>query len=187
MRNAMSSPASLITRAAFDAAKRKAVEQRWSNRLPVEEFLQQGGVLGTPSKSIPILDVRAPCEYAKGHVPGAISVPLFDDDERAEVGTLYKRNGHDSAVRRGLQIVERKGWEELLSNVPALCEGDGACLPRCCPLLPAAHCLRLTAPRTCGGLIAPPASPTFTVLSCAQTCSSTAFAAACAPAGWRTS
>ena len=123
----LSSPASLISRAAFDAAKAAAVEQRWEHRLPVDEFLRRGGLVGPSAGSgaaVPILDVRAPCEYAKGHVPGAISVPLFDDDERAEVGTLYKKAGHDSAVRRGLQIVERKGWDELLSGVPALCEGD---------------------------------------------------------------
>ena len=68
--------------------------------------------------------MRAPCEFAKGHIPGAVNVPLFSDDERAEVGTLYKRNGHDSAVKRGLQIVERKGWERLLEGAPSLREGD---------------------------------------------------------------
>lgn len=120
----LSSPASLITRAAFDAAKVAAVEQRWEQRLPINEFLRKGGLIGGGEKKVPILDVRAPCEFEKGHLPGAISVPLFDDDERAEVGTLYKRNGHDTAVRKGLQIVERKGWEELLKAVPALCEGD---------------------------------------------------------------
>ena len=121
-----SSPASLITKAAFDAAKVAAVQQKYDQRLPIEAFLQLGGLLGAARAGAnpPILDVRAPCEFAKGHIPGAINVPLFDDEERATVGTLYKRHGHDTAVKRGLQFVDRKGWEELLSNVPALCEGD---------------------------------------------------------------
>lgn len=124
----LSSPSSLITRAAFDAAKAAAVEQKWTQRLHIKAFLQQGGLLpgaqADGAAAPPILDVRAPCEYAKGHVPGAISVPLFDDDERAEVGTLYKKRGHDVAVARGLEIVERKGCEALLAGVPSLCEGD---------------------------------------------------------------
>jgi tRNA 2-selenouridine synthase len=52
----------------------------------------------------PILDVRAPNEYAHGHIPGAISFPLFTDEERAIVGTLYKHEGHDRAVLEGLRI-----------------------------------------------------------------------------------
>ena len=123
----LSSPASLLSRAAFDAAKAAAVEQRrWHHTLGVEPFLQRGGLLGAEAPAAPsvILDVRAPCEFERGRIPGAINVPLFSDDERAEVGTLYKRLGHDAAVRRGLEIVEATGWERLLQDVPALCEGD---------------------------------------------------------------
>ena len=40
------------------------------------------------------------------------------------MGTLYKKEGHDVAVARGLSIVEAKGWERLLEGVPSLCEGD---------------------------------------------------------------
>ena len=122
----LSSPASLISKAAFDAAKVAAVEQKYDQRLPIEAFLQRAGLIGSPQTDTrpPIIDVRAPIEFAKGHLPGAINVPLFDDNERAIVGTLYKKHGHDTAVKRGLDIVTRKGWEALLANVPALCEGD---------------------------------------------------------------
>ena len=105
-------------------AKRLAVEQTWPHKLGVEDFLQRGGRLpsggegggagGVGAAAAPIIDVRAPCEYAKGHVPGAISVPLFTDDERAEVGTLYKQVGRDAAVERGLELVDAKGVERLL-------------------------------------------------------------------------
>ena len=36
-----------------------------------------------------IIDVRAPAEYAEDHVPGAISLPVLDDTERARIGTIY--------------------------------------------------------------------------------------------------
>lgn len=41
--------------------------------------------------SSPILDVRSPLEYLNGHIPGALNFPLFTNEERAEVGTLYKK------------------------------------------------------------------------------------------------
>lgn len=41
-----------------------------------------------------LLDVRSPGEYALGRVPGAINLPLFTDDERAMVGTVYKQKVH---------------------------------------------------------------------------------------------
>lgn len=57
---------------------------------------------------VPILDVRSPGEYAHGHIPGAISFPLFTDEERAKVGTRYKLNGKDSAFLLGLEFVGPK-------------------------------------------------------------------------------
>ncbi len=55
-----------------------------------------------------LLDVRAPAEYAAGHIPGAISFPLFTDAERAEIGTLYKQENPQSAFLRGLELVGPK-------------------------------------------------------------------------------
>lgn len=56
----------------------------------------------------PIIDVRSPGEYQKGHIQHAVNLPLFDDAERAEVGTIYKQKGRDHAVLRGLEIVGPK-------------------------------------------------------------------------------
>ncbi|MDR0996385.1 MAG: tRNA 2-selenouridine(34) synthase MnmH [Zoogloeaceae bacterium] len=39
-----------------------------------------------------LIDVRSPAEYAEDHIPGAINLPVLDDDERREVGTLYAQN-----------------------------------------------------------------------------------------------
>ncbi len=52
-----------------------------------------------------VLDVRSPEEYRRGHIPGAVSFPLFSDTERAEVGTLYVRQSRLAAVERGLEFV----------------------------------------------------------------------------------
>lgn len=59
-------------------------------------------------KSLPIVDVRSPGEFADGHIPGAINIPIFDDDERAIVGTLYKSKGRVPAIEKGLEIVGPK-------------------------------------------------------------------------------
>ena len=130
-----SSQAGLLSLDQFERAKQLAVEEKWSNALPVESFLRRGGLLPNEDRSlaqrIPVIDVRAPCEFEKGHVPGAISVPLFTDNERAEVGTLYKKAGHDEAVHRGLEIVTAKGWEKLLAPVAPHLSEDGEVLVYC--------------------------------------------------------
>ena len=45
-----------------------------------------------------VLDVRSPREHAQGHLPGAISFPLFLDEERAVVGKTYKQVGQTEAI-----------------------------------------------------------------------------------------
>lgn len=63
----------------------------------VAEFLAKGESL--------LLDARSPSEYSRAHVPGAVSFPLFSDEERAEVGTIYKQVGPQEALLRGLEFV----------------------------------------------------------------------------------
>lgn len=53
----------------------------------------------------PVIDVRAPLEFKNGHIPGAFNVPLFSDDQRAVVGTMYKQQGKQEAIRVGLELV----------------------------------------------------------------------------------
>lgn len=59
-------------------------------------------------KGYTLLDVRSPGEYGTGRLPGAKSLPLFSDAERAEVGTLYKRESPDAALLAGLEIAGGK-------------------------------------------------------------------------------
>lgn len=70
-----------------------------SSTLPITQFLTRSSV---------ILDVRSPAEFAQGHIPGAISVPLFSDQERAQVGICYKQEGRDVAVELGFAIAGPK-------------------------------------------------------------------------------
>ena len=54
------------------------------------------------------VDVRSPGEYLEDHIPGAVNLPIFDNDERKEVGTLYKVVGRETAVIRGTEIGGRR-------------------------------------------------------------------------------
>ena len=53
----------------------------------------------------PIIDVRAPVEFAQGAMPAAVNLPLMNDEERAAVGTCYKREGADAALALGHKLV----------------------------------------------------------------------------------
>lgn len=73
----------------------------------MENFLQAAELLPECATRV-LLDVRSPGEFARGHVPGAVSFPLFSDEERALVGTLYKQQGKDQALLKGLDLVGPK-------------------------------------------------------------------------------
>jgi tRNA 2-selenouridine synthase len=86
--------------------------------VDVEEFLSR-------AETTPIIDVRSPAEYAHGHIPDAINVPLFEDDERAEIGTLYKQTGRQVAILRGLEIAGTK-MKALAERGIAIAAGTNA-------------------------------------------------------------
>jgi tRNA 2-selenouridine synthase len=67
--------------------------------LATAQFLTEPGTL---------LDVRSPGEFLQGHIPGAVSFPLFTNEERAEIGICYKQQGQDVAIELGLTIVGPK-------------------------------------------------------------------------------
>lgn len=78
-------------------------------RLDISSFLLQ-------SENHPVIDVRSPAEYHQAHIPGAISLPLFSDEERAVVGTLYKQSGREEAMMKGLQFYG-KNMQEIINQL----------------------------------------------------------------------
>ncbi|NUQ82895.1 MAG: tRNA 2-selenouridine(34) synthase MnmH [Bacteroidetes bacterium] len=59
-------------------------------------------------QSMPVFDVRTPAEFANGHIPGAINLPLFSDQERHEIGLIYAQEGKKPAILKGLDFVGPK-------------------------------------------------------------------------------
>lgn len=59
-------------------------------------------------KDLVFIDVRSPSEFKNATIPGSINIPLFDDAERAEVGTIYTQESVQLAKQRGLEIASAK-------------------------------------------------------------------------------
>ncbi|MFM9911622.1 MAG: tRNA 2-selenouridine(34) synthase MnmH [Chitinophagaceae bacterium] len=72
------------------------------------------------SKNIPVLDVRSPSEFEHASIPGAHNLPLLTDEERKIVGTAYKQQSREAAIKLGLDFFGpkmRKMVEEVESIV----------------------------------------------------------------------
>nr|MBC8415802.1 hypothetical protein [Candidatus Cloacimonadota bacterium] len=79
------------------------------------------GELNGIANQIPIIDVRTPLEFSKGHISSAFNIPLFSNEERAIVGTKYKQESHDTALQEALDFVAVKTnfyLDELHKIVP---------------------------------------------------------------------
>lgn len=73
----------------------------------------------------PLIDVRAPIEFAKGAFPTAVNLPLMNDEEREAVGICYKQHGNEAAVALGHARVSGKvrqarieGWRDFIQKHP---------------------------------------------------------------------
>jgi tRNA 2-selenouridine synthase len=62
---------------------------------------------------IPVADVRTPAEFAHGHIPGAANLPLFSNEERVKVGTIYKQQGREAAILLGFDLTGPK-WSGFI-------------------------------------------------------------------------
>lgn len=67
-------------------------------------------------QQVPLLDVRAPVEFLHGAFPGAVNLPLLNDEERDQVGKTYRRAGHDAAVALGHALVSGTVREQRLQQ-----------------------------------------------------------------------
>ncbi len=91
----------ILNRAQKSVEARAVGDGQAGRRLAAPDFLAL-------LPQVPLIDVRSPAEFAQGHIPGAINLPLFTDAERAEIGTLYKQQGREAAVLRGLAVTGPK-------------------------------------------------------------------------------
>jgi tRNA 2-selenouridine synthase len=65
-------------------------------KISVEEFVKL-------SLTHPVFDVRSEAEFSHAHIPGAHNLPLFNNEERAVVGTIYKQKSRELAIKKGLE------------------------------------------------------------------------------------
>ena len=81
-------------------------------KLAIEQFLEL-------AQQYPVLDVRSPGEFSHAHIPGAYSLPLFNDEERKVVGTTYKQQSREAAIKIGLDYfgVKMKGMVEEAEKI----------------------------------------------------------------------
>jgi tRNA 2-selenouridine synthase len=81
-------------------------------KITIEEFLKL-------AKLHAVLDVRSPGEYAHAHIPTAYSLPLFTDEERKQVGTAYKQQSREVAIKIGLDYfgVKMKAMVEQAEKI----------------------------------------------------------------------
>ena len=79
-----------------------------------------------------VIDVRSPSEFAQDHLPGAINLPVLDDAERAEIGTIY--------VQRSKFLARRLGAAKVARNIAA--HLDGALADRVGDFRPLVYCWR---------------------------------------------
>lgn len=80
--------------------------------------LSRSAILSQPSTTLSfveaitgdycIIDVRSPKEYLEGSLPGAVNIPIFDNEERSLVGTIYRQGGRDVAIDTGFELVEAR-------------------------------------------------------------------------------
>jgi len=83
-----------------------------ARRISIEDFLQL-------AQEHLVVDVRSPLEYQHAHYPAALSIPLFNDEERKIVGTTYKKQSRENAIKIGLDYFGPK-MKKMVEEVEVL-------------------------------------------------------------------
>lgn len=107
----------------------RASRFRRTNPLPktpmIEMTISLEQALSLRDKGALLVDARSPSEYAESTIPGAVNIPLFSDEERARVGTVYKVDGKVAAKRLGMELVAPR--------IPAMVDRAAAALAKAAP------------------------------------------------------
>ena len=89
-----------------DKGRKRRIFTPMTRPITIEEFLTLRG-------TIPVADVRTPAEFTHGHIPGAVNLPLFTNEERVKVGTTYKQQGREAAILLGFNLTGPK-WSGFI-------------------------------------------------------------------------
>jgi len=89
----------------------------------IQATVELDKTLDLRSKGALLVDVRTPAEFAEATIPGAINVPIFSNQERVRVGTLYKEKGKGAARKLGVELVAPK-IPGLLEQIEAVRKGN---------------------------------------------------------------
>lgn len=65
--------------------------------IPIKQFLEL-------REALPLVDVRSENEFAEGHIPKAVNIPILNNEERVQVGTDYKQKGQAEAIKTGFRL-----------------------------------------------------------------------------------
>ncbi len=84
-----------------------AIEQ-----IEIENFLKL-------SEESPVFDVRSPGEFLHAHIPGAFRLPLFTDEQRKIIGTAYKQQSRQVAVKKGLEYFSER-MKNMINDAEAI-------------------------------------------------------------------
>ncbi len=80
----------------------------------IETFIKQ---------KLPLIDARSSSEFKQGHIPGAVNIPLLDDEHRKIVGTTYKKEGRQTAVEKGFELAGPH-FHEIIKKTKKYCDGN---------------------------------------------------------------
>ncbi|MCD6187484.1 MAG: tRNA 2-selenouridine(34) synthase MnmH [Desulfuromusa sp.] len=88
----------------------------------MQETVELNKALDQQRKGALIIDVRTPAEFAEVTIPGAVNVPIFSNEERIEIGTVFKQQGKRDARKLGVKLVA-PNIPMLMDRVEELREG----------------------------------------------------------------
>src|SRR4026208_272959 len=87
-----------------------------TEKINIENFIKL-------AEQYPVIDVRSPGEYIHAQIPGAYSLPLFTDEERKVVGTVYKQQSREAAIKIGLDFFGVK-MKKMVEEAESICSSQ---------------------------------------------------------------
>jgi len=114
----------------------ETISESVQNKKRKLEVPGQTGLLDTNYRELllrdyPLLDVRAPVEFAKGAFPNSLNLPLLNDEEREAVGIQYKQSGQESAIDLGAELITLEKQREKVAQWISYVQANPQCRLYC--------------------------------------------------------